>query len=325
MYYMKNIFITRNIPQKAIDTLKAKGYSIDINPKDSPLSPKQLKSYLSKKPYDAVLSLLTDRIDTTIYDAAPTVGLYANYASGFDNIDIGEAHKRGIVVTNAPAPLSAVTVAEHTIALMFALAARLVEADHFVRKGKYHGWAPMNFIGTVLTGKTIGLIGAGKIGEMVAHYAKGMGLTIVYSDVIRNKTIEEACGATYHSIEEVVQKADFVSLHAPLLPSTRHLIDEIRLAMMKPTSFLINTSRGPLVDEKALVKALKNNTIAGAGLDVFEFEPKTAPGLIKLSNVILTPHIASASIEAREEMADIAVQNIIDFFEGRTPHYAIHG
>jgi glyoxylate reductase len=322
---MKSIFITRAIPQKAIDTLKAKGYDVDINPKDSPLSPKQLKSYLTKKPYDAVLSLLTDRIDATIYDAAPTVRLYANYASGFDNIDIVEAHKRGITITNAPALSSAVAVAEHAIALMFALATRLLEADPFVRKGKYHGWAPMNFIGTSMAGKTVGLIGAGKIGEMVAHYAKGMDFSVIYSDVVRNKTIEEKYGATYYSLEEVLQKADFVSIHAPLLESTRHIIDEAHLAMMKPTSFLINTSRGPLVDEKALVKALKNKVIAGAGLDVFEYEPKTAPGLTKLSNVILTPHIASASIEARQEMADIAVKNIIDFFEDRVPQYTIHG
>lgn len=316
----KNIFVTRKIPDIGIKMLTDKGYSVDVNPKDSVLSQRQIIKYLKKKNYDAVLSLLTDKIDEKIYDVAPSVRLYANYATGFDNLDLDEAKKRGIVVTNAPGDLTSEAVAEHTIALMLALAARIVEADEFVRQKKYRGWEPMNFIGEDILGKTLGLIGAGRIGERVAFYSKGLGLKIIYTDVNRNEKIEREYGATFcTSIEEVLKQADVVSLHVPLLDSTKHLINEEKLKLMKPTSFLINTSRGPVVDEIALERALRTKVIKGAGLDVFEFEPKIIKGLLKLQNIILTPHIASASIEARNQMAEVAAQNIIDFFETGKP------
>ena len=321
----KNIFITGKIPEMGINKLKEKGYAVDVNPKSSIPTQKEIINFLKKKPYDAVLTLLTDRIDAKVFDAAPSVKLYANYASGFDNIDIKEAKNRGITVTNAPAERTSEAVAEHMIALMLALATRIVEADKFVCKGKYKGWSPSIFIGTDIMGKTLGLIGAGHIGERVAHYCKGLGMKIIYSDVHRNEQIEKECGAEYFdSVEEVLKRADVVSLHVPLLDSTRHLINETRLQLMKPTSFLINTSRGPVVDEKALEKALRNKIISGAALDVFEFEPKIVPGLTKLDNVILTPHIASASIETRNQMAEIAVGNIIDFLEGKTPQNIVN-
>ncbi len=297
-----------------------KGYSVDINPKDEVLSQKQIIKYLKKKNYDAVLSLLTDKIDSKVYDSAPSVKLYANYATGFDNLDLNEAKKRGIIITNAPGDLTSEAVAEHTIALMFALAARIVEADEFVRQKKYKGWEPMNFIGEDILGKTLGLIGAGRIGERVAFYSKGLGLKIVYYDVNRNEKIEKEYGAIYcNTVDEILKQSDVISLHVPLLDSTRHLINEERLKMMKPTSFLINTSRGPIVDEIALEKALRIKVISGAGLDVFEFEPKITKGLLKLQNIILTPHIASASVEARNQMAEVAAQNVIDFFENGKP------
>lgn len=321
----KNVFVTRRIPDVGIKMLEEKAYVVDVNPKDSILTKKQLIGFLKKKSYDAVLTLLTDRIDSAVFDVAPTVKLFSNYATGYDNIDVVEAKKRGIAVTNAPADLSSEAVAEHAIALMLALAARVVEADEFVRRGKYKGWAPMHFIGNNILGKTLGLIGAGRIGERVARYAKGLGLKIIYTDMIRNERIEKECAAVYRgSTEEVLREADIVSLHVPLLDSTKHLINEARLRLMKPTSFLVNTSRGPVVDEKALEKALREKIIAAAALDVFEFEPKIVPGLVKLQNVILTPHIASASLEARNQMAEIAAQNIIDFFEGRTPKNIIN-
>ena len=300
--------------------LKERGYEVDVNLKDSVLSQKQIIKSLKKKTYDAVLVLLTDRVNSTIFNAAPTVKIYADCAAGYDNIDIIEAKKRGITVTNAPAPLATEAVAEHVIALMFALATRIVEADKFVRRGKYKKWLPMNFMGINLAGKTLGLIGAGRIGERVARLASGLGLKVIYYDVIRNERIEKECGvAYYNSIEELLQKADVVSLHVPLLDSTRHLINEKRLLLMKPTSFLVNNSRGPVVDEKALEKALRKKIIRGAALDVFEFEPKVTPGLKKMDNVVLTPHIASAEGEARNQMAEIAAQNIIDFFENGKP------
>lgn len=305
--------------------LKQKGYTVDINPKDYPLSQKQLISFLKKKPYDAVLTLLVDRIDAKVFHHVPNIKLYANYATGFDNIDVAEAKKLGITVTNAPAPLSTEAVAEHTIALILALAARIVEADEFVRRGKYKGWAPMQFIGTDILGSTLGLVGAGRIGERVAYYAKGLGMKIIYTDVTRNDRIEKECGATYCStIEMLLPQADVTSLHVPLLDSTRHLINEARLRLMKPSAFLINTSRGPIIDEKALEVALREKSISGAALDVFEFEPKTVPGLLKLQNIILTPHIASASIGARNQMAEIVARNIISFFEGRTPENIVN-
>ncbi len=321
----KTIFVTRNIPNKAIKMLEEKGYVVDINPKDVVLTQRKIIRSLKRKPYDAVLTLLTDKIDTAVFDVVPSVKMYANYATGYDNFDLVEAKKRGITITNAPAELSAEAVAEHTLALIFALAERIVEADEFVRRGKYKGWAPMNFIGTNIFGKTLGLVGAGNIGKRVAFYAKGLGLKVLYYDVVRNEQIEKEYGAVFCStVEELLQKADFVSLHLPLFESTTHLINEARLRLMKPTSFLINTSRGPIIDEHALEKALREGIIRGAGLDVFEFEPKLSRGLLKLQNVILTPHIASASDDARNQMAEIVANNIIDFFEGRTPRNMIN-
>ena len=321
----KKVFITRNIPDIAVKMLEAKGCEVTVYAKDQVASPRELRKILERGGYDAVLSLLTDRINSSVFDAAPTVRIYSNYATGFDNIDLAEAKKRGIVVANAPSDKASEAVAEHTIAMMLALSTRIVEANDFVRAGKYEGWAPMNFVGTDFHGKTLGLVGTGRIGERVAFFASALGIKIAYTDVVRNERLERQCGASYHaSIEELLPVSDFVSLHVPLLDSTRHLIDEARLALMKPTAFLINTARGPVVDEKALENALRKGVIRAAAIDVFEFEPKVSRGLRKLRNVILTPHIASASIEARSQMAEIAAQNIIDFLEGREPAYVVN-
>ena len=312
----KKIYITRIIPRLASDMLQAKGYSIDIYDKDQIPTQAEIIEALRKKQYDAVICLLTDKIDAEVFDAAPTVKLYANYAVGYDNIDITEAKRRGIAVTNTVGNY-AFCIAEHAMALVLGLATRIVEADDFVRAGKYTGWTPMSFIGHDIKGMKIGLIGAGRIGEQMAKIAaRGFDMEVIYHDIIRNKKIEREYGARYlETIEDVLKQSDIVSLHVPLLDSTRHLMNESRLNMMKSTSYLINTSRGPVVDEKALVKALQDGVIKGAGLDVFEFEPKLAPGLAELSNVILTPHIASASEETRNEMARIAADNVINFLE----------
>jgi len=316
----KTIFVTRKIPEVGIKMLRDKGYEVDVREKDIILSQKELIKILKKKSYDAVVTLLTDHVDAKVFDAVPSIKLFANYATGFDNIDIVEAQKKGIIITNAPAVSTSEAVAEHTFALMLSLAARIVEADEFVRHGKYKGWDPMNFIGTDLLNKTLGLIGAGRIGAQVAKYASGFGFKVIYTDLKRNEQIEKESGATFFGTpEEILRQADIVSLHVPLMDSTRHLINAERLAMMKKTAFLVNTARGPIVDEVALVEALKNKTIAGAGLDVFEFEPKLAKGLVKLDNVILTPHIASASDTARNEMSTLVAQNVIAFLEGNIP------
>lgn len=317
---MKNIFLTRKIDDLGIKMLEEKGYLVDLNSKEEIPSNEEIMNSLSKKNYDAVVTLLTDKIDSKIYDAFPSIKLYVNYASGFDNLNLEEATQRGITIANAPAQLTGEAVAEHTLALILALAARIVEADQFVRDGKYNGWSPTNFIGTDVLGKTLGLIGAGRIGSRVGFYARGLGLKVLYYDVKRNEALEKECGGEFiSSVEELLKNSDIVSIHVPLLDSTKHLINKERLDLMKKTSFLINTSRGPVVDEEALVNALKSGKISGAGLDVFEFEPKISPDLIKMQNVILTPHIASASIEARQEMSKLVAENIIDFFEGKIP------
>lgn len=317
---MKKVFVTREIPQVGIDMLKAKGYEVVVSKKNRPLSESELVKILKKTQYDAVLTLLTDQINKKIFDVAPSVKIFANYAIGFNNIDIEEAKRRGVFVTNTPGG-GADRVAEHTWALILALTCRIVEADAYVRKGKFKGWDPMIFNGLKLAGKTLGIVGTGRIGADVAHRAAhGFGMKVAYYDIKRNEDLEKNFGAQFYATpDEVLKIADIVSIHVPLMESTKHLINKARLMMMKPTAFLINTSRGPVIDEVALVNALKTGMIAGAGLDVFEFEPKLSAGLAKLSNVVLTPHIASATSEARRDMATMSAQNIIDALEGKKP------
>lgn len=312
----KKIFITREIPGPAITMLREKGYEIDISGKSEPLTQKDLIKFLKKKPYDAVLTLLTDIVDAKVFDAVPTAKIFANYAMGFNNFNLKDAKERGVVVTNTPGDFG-YCIAEHAMALILGLTTRIVEANDYVRKGKYKGWSPTNFIGTDLKGSTLGIIGTGHIGERLAYQAaKGFEMKVVYYDIRRNENLEKQGIASFiPSIEEVLKQSDIVSLQVPLLDSTFHLINEERLKIMKKTAILINTSRGPVIDEVALVKALQNGVIAGAGLDVFEFEPKITKGLTKLSNVILTPHIASARESARNEMSKMAAENIIGFLE----------
>ncbi len=319
------VFVTRQIPENGLSLLKEKGYRVDVYPKDNVPTQKDLLRYLKKYPYDAVLCLLTDKIDSTFFDAVPTVRLIASYTVGYDNIDLIAAKKRDITVTNTGGT-SQIPVAEQALALMLGLVTRMVEADDFVRKGKYKGWSPLSFIAPGISGATIGLIGTGAIGNEVARMVhQGFGAHILYVDPIQNEHIEKAYGATRcSSVEDLVQRADIVSLHVPLTKQTHHLINRDRLAMMKSTSFIINTSRGAVIDETALVAALKNRTIGGAGLDVFEYEPLLTKGLAALPNVIVTPHIASARQSIREAMAKSAAENIIDFFEGREPQHIIH-
>jgi len=323
---MAKIYITRRIPESGINKLKDKGYEIDINPEDKVLSREELLEALKQKPYDAVLCLLTDKIDGEVFDAAPNAKIFANYAVGFNNIDLKAAKERGVMIGNTPGVLTE-TVAEYTFALMLGIAHRMVEGDKFMRAGKYKGWAPMLLLGTDLSGKTLGVVGLGRIGSRVAYHAvKGFGMRVLYYDIKRNEEFEKECGAEFReSADDVMKESDFVSVHVPLLESTVHLINKERLAMMKPSAYLINTSRGPVVDEKALVEALKNKTIKGAAIDVYENEPEPAPGLAELDNVIITPHIASATEETRSKMSDLAAENIIVALEGGTPPHLVNG
>ena len=275
---------------------------------------------LKKKDYDAVLTLLTDIIDADVINAVPSVKIFANYAIGYNNLDIKIAKEKGIYMSNTPSG-GAERVAEHTWALILALTCRIVEGDLYLRNGKYKGWDPMLLHGERIEGMTLGIIGTGRIGANVARKGKfGFGMNVVYYDVKRNEELEKEDAAKFYStVEEVLKISDIVSIHVPLMESTHHLINSDRLKIMKPSAILINTSRGPVIDENALVSALKNGIIKGAGLDVFEFEPDLAKGLIELSKIVITPHIASATEEARLEMSTVSAQNIIDCLEGIAP------
>jgi len=317
------VFITRKIPGPAQEMLKAAGFEVVVNSQDRVLSKDQLKKAVAG--FDAVLSLLSDHIDGEVMDAVgPQLKIIANYAVGFDNIDITAAKERNIFVTNTPGVLTE-AVAEHTFALLMAAARRIVESDRFTKEGKYKQWEPFGFLGPQISGKTIGIIGLGRIGSQVGQIAfGGFRMKILYYDVKRNSEFEMENQAKLSPIDQILPQADFVTLHVPLLPETRHLINESRLKMMKKTAILVNTSRGPVVDENALVDALKNGTIAAAALDVYENEPNLADGLISLPNVILTPHIASATREAREAMSKTAAENIIAALTGTRPSSLVY-
>ncbi|MDP3052968.1 MAG: D-glycerate dehydrogenase [bacterium] len=314
------IYITRKIPEAGIKKLQDKGYEVTINSEDRVLAKEELTAALQGKNYDAVLCLLTDKIDDEVLAAAgPQVKIFANYAVGVDNIDLPAAKKRGIIVSNTPGVLTE-SVAELTIGLIFAITKRIVEADEFTRRGKFVGWAPMLFLGTDLKDKTLGIIGLGRIGgEVARRMHDGFGMNIIYFDAKRNEELEKIYHIEYADLETLLKISDVVSVHVPLLPATRHLIDAQKLAMMKPSAYLINTSRGPIIDEIALEEALKNKVIRGAAIDVYENEPALTPGLAELDNIVLTPHIASASLETRSKMAEMAADNIIAVLENKTP------
>ncbi len=321
---MPSIYITRRIPEVGLAMLREQGFEIEVNPENRPLTKAEFIAILKKKTYDGVLSQLEDKIDAEVFDAAPSVKIFANYAVGYNNIDVVLAKKRGIMVTNTPGVLTD-TVAEHTFALILAITCRVAEGDRMLRAGEYQGWTPELLLGTDLKGKTLGILGAGRIGSRVAyHGARGFDMKIVYNNPSRNDYLDKELGATYmKTAEEVLRVADIVSLHVPLLPTTTHLLNKERLAFMKKTAYLINTSRGAVVDEAALVEALRTGVIRGAALDVFEHEPSLSQGLAELQNVVLTPHIASATEETRNAMSRVAAENLIAYFSGKTPPNAV--
>jgi len=312
----QKVFITRLIPEAGINLLKEVGFEVEVSDFDGVLPQPQLLQKV--KGVDAILSLLTDKMNAEVMEAAgPQLKIIANYAVGIDNIDLKDAAVHNVIITNTPEVLTE-SVAEHAIALMFAISRRVVESDQYMRDGKYIGWAPMLFLGNDLLGKTLGLVGLGRIGAAVAkRMHDGFEMNIIYYDVKRNEELEKQYHLTYVDLETLLKKADFVSIHVPLLPGTRHLIGETQLKAMKKTAYLINTSRGPVIDEKALVEALKAGEIKGAALDVYEEEPKMAPGLAELPNTVLTPHTASATEETRAAMSELAAKNIIEVLEGR--------
>ena len=277
------VFVTRNIHPSGIKLIK-KHAKVKIYPKDKIIPRRVLIKEVKKA--DILLSLLTDKVDQKVIDANPNLKIIANYAVGFNNINIGYAKQKGIPVSNTPSKLISESVAEHTMALMFALTKRIVEADRFTRRGGYRGWSPTLLTDIELAGKTLGIVGLGRIGSEVAERAvHGMGMKVLYYDIRRNPKFEKRFKAKYAPLNTLLKKSDVVTLHVPLLKSTHHLIGKKELGLMKKTSYLINTSRGPVIDEKELVKALKSKKLSGAALDVYEFEPKLSRGLNKLNNV----------------------------------------
>ncbi|MBI2053665.1 MAG: D-glycerate dehydrogenase [Candidatus Sungbacteria bacterium] len=318
------VLVTHEIPDRGIVLLKSKGYEVIVG---NAFNKQELTKELTGDRYDAVLCDLNDKIDAEVFDAAgKQCKIFANYAVGYDNMDLKAAAERGIVITNTPGVLTD-TVAEHTFALILAIAHRVAEGDRFMRAGKYHGWEPMMLLGTDVSKKTLGVIGLGRIGSRVAHHAaRGFDMKVMYYDPKRNEQFEKEFGAAFApTVEDILRASDFISIHVPLLPATRHLINAERLAMMKKSAYVINTSRGPIIDEAALVAALRAKTIRGAALDVFENEPAMAPGLAELENAIVTPHIASATEGTRQAMSELAAQNIVEALEGRVPPNAVKG
>ena len=310
-----NVYVTRRIPEAGLDLLRDAGIDFDMNPHDRVLTREELLEGVRGR--DAVLCLLTDTIDAEILDAARGARVFANYAVGFNNVDVAAATERGILVTNTPGVLTD-TTADMAWALMFAAGRRIVEADRFTRAGKFKGWGPMLFLGQDITGATLGIVGPGRIGTAVAQRAKGFDMRVLISGPNPSEEILSIADAQV-SLDELLRESDFVSIHVPLVKDTYHLIGERELRLMKPTAYLINTARGPVVDEKALVAALRDGVIAGAGLDVFEDEPALAPGLVELENVVIAPHIASATNATRSKMATMAAGNLLAGLRGETP------
>lgn len=322
---MVRILITHPIQKIGLDLLKQKGYSVVVKRGKPTLSQKELVGLVKGKKYDGIITMLTNKIDGKVMDAAgKQLRVISNFAVGFDNINVGDAKKRNIVIANTPCPEVSDAVAEHTIALLFSLARNIVSSDSFVRAGKYRGWEPMLFVGSELLGKKLGLIGLGRIGKGVVERAQAMGMRVCYHDVKRDELFEKEQKVEYVQLESLLASSDCISLHVPLLSVTRHLINAKTLSKMKKGALLINTARGPIVDEAAVAKALSTKKLGGYATDVFEYEPKLTCdpkkyNLSKLPNTILTPHIASATHKVRDAMARMAAQNLIDVFEGRKP------
>lgn len=309
------IFVTRQLPPRAMEKLRS-FFETRENTEDRVLSKQEVIEGV--KDCDALLCLLTDPIDGEVMDAGPKLKVISNYAVGFNNIDVDAANQRQLPVCITPGVLTE-TTADATWALIMSSARRIVEGDRMIRAGEFHGWGPMMLLGGDVHGKTLGVVGMGRIGLAVARRAKGFGMKVLYTN---KETVKEEgeLGAQKVDMDTLLKESDFVTLHVPLMKETHHLIGERELKLMKSTAYLINTARGPVIDEKALVSCLKNKGIAGAGLDVFEEEPKLAEGLAELDNTVLLPHIASASIETRTQMGLLAVENAIAIMEGRAAH-----
>jgi glyoxylate reductase len=310
------ILISRALPEEVVARARGRA-DVDLHAGDKPLSKTELIARIKGR--EGLVCLITDTIDSSVLESCPGLRVVSNVAVGFNNIDVTAATKRGVVVTNTPDVLTE-TTADFAWTLLMATARRVVEADRYVRDGKFTQWEYMVLLGGDIYGKTLGIIGFGRIGRAMARRALGFNMRVLYQDAVAaDPATERELRATRTDTATLLRDSDFVSIHTPLLPETRHLINAQSLRTMKKTAYLINASRGPVVDEAALVRALTEGWIAGAGLDVFEDEPKVHPGLMGLSNAVLAPHIASASSDTRVKMAALAVDNCLAVLEGQTP------
>jgi glyoxylate reductase len=308
--------VTRRIHEEGLEILRSYCRNVEVHGGNGPIPRRTLLSRIKGKV--GLLCLLTDRIDSAVMDASPGLAVISNYAVGYDNIDIESALQRGIVVTNTPGVLTEAT-AELTWALLFSSARRIAEADRFTRSGTFKGWDPMGFLGVGFHRKTLGIVGAGRIGTAVGLKAKGFQMKVLYYDSLTNDVLEDGVQARKVKLNTLLKESDFVSVHLPLTEQTEHLFSVEQFDMMKKTAILVNTSRGRIVDEKALVRALKSKSIGAAGLDVYEKEPTIEPELLKMKNAVLLPHIGSGTVETRKKMAVVACRNLVAALKGERP------
>jgi glyoxylate reductase len=310
------VLISRQLPEPAVELARSRA-EVDAYPVDAPMPRALLLERLAGK--QGLVCVISELVDEALLAARPGLRVVSNVAVGYNNVDVAACTRRGIVVTNTPDVLTD-TTADFAWALLMATARRLVEADRYTREGRFRQWEYMLLLGGDVHGKTLGVVGFGRIGRAVARRAQGFGMRILYQDAVAaDPATERDLRATRTDLATLLRESDFVTLHTPLIPETRHLINAQTLRTMKKTAYLVNAARGPVVDEAALVQALTEGWIAGAGLDVFEEEPRVHPGLIGLPNVVLTPHIASASHETRLRMATLAVENCLAVLEGKRP------
>ena len=310
------VLISRLLPEAAIDLARSRA-EVDAYAVDAAMPRAELLARLRGK--HGLICVISEAIDQALLDACPDLRVVSNVAVGYNNVDVAACTRRGVVVTNTPDVLTD-TTADFAWALLMATARRVVEADRYVREGRFQQWEYMLLLGGDVHGKTLGVVGFGRIGRAMARRAQGFGMRVLYQDAVAADAVaERELHATRTDLATLLRESDFVSLHTPLIPETRHLINARSLRTMKKTAYLVNAARGPVVDEAALVQALREGWIAGAGIDVFEDEPKVHPGLIGLPNVVLAPHIASASFETRLKMATLAVENCLAVLEGKTP------
>ncbi len=316
------VVVTRAMPRDALDLL-ARHFNVDANGADRTYTPEELLSHA--RAADALVAFVTDRIDDALLANCPKLKVVANVAVGYDNVDVPAATRRNVAVTNTPGVLTDAT-ADFAFALLLAVVRRIVEADRYVRDGKFKAWLMMGLHGYDLSGRTLGIAGFGRIGQAVARRGRAFGMNVIYAGNRRAAAdAEDALEARFVDKATLLATSDVLSVHVPLNAATRHYLGDAELTAMRPTAFVINTARGPVIDEEALVRALRSGTIRGAALDVFEREPEVHPELIGMTNVVLAPHIGSATVETRTKMAMMAAENAIAAVSGATPPNLVRG